>query len=51
VVKQEVTAAGFTFAGESAALRNPADDHTKAVFDPSLRGHTDQFIYKFRKPK
>lgn len=51
VVKQEVTAAGFKFEGESTVLHNAADDHTKAVFDPSLRGHTDQFIYKFRKPK
>jgi predicted methyltransferase len=51
VVKQEVTAAGFKFEGESPLLRNAADDHTKAVFDPSLRGHTDQFVYKFRKPK
>jgi predicted methyltransferase len=51
VVKQEVTAAGFKFEGESPVLRNAADDHTKAVFDPSLRGHTDQFVYKFRKPK
>jgi predicted methyltransferase len=51
VVKQEVTAAGFTFEGESTALRNSADDHAKAVFDPAIRGHTDQFIYKFRKPK
>jgi len=51
VVKQEVTAAGFTFEGESTVLRNPTDDHTKAVFDPAIRGHTDQFVYKFRKPK
>lgn len=51
VVKQEVTAAGFKFEGESTLLHNAADDHTKGVFDPSLRGHTDQFIYKFRKPK
>jgi predicted methyltransferase len=51
VVKQEVTAAGFKFEGESTVLRNASDDHTKGVFDPSLRGHTDQFIYKFRKPK
>jgi predicted methyltransferase len=51
VVKQEVTAAGFKFEGESTALRNPADDHTKAVFDPAIRGHTDQFVYKFRKPQ
>ncbi|HEX2818505.1 MAG TPA: methyltransferase [Phenylobacterium sp.] len=51
VVKKEVEAAGFKFEGESKVLASAADDHTKAVFDPSLRGHTDQFIYKFRKPK
>ena len=50
VVKQEVEAAGFVFDGESSALRNPADSHDKKVFDPSIRGHTDQFIYRFRKP-
>ena len=50
VVKQEVEAAGFVFDGESQALRNPADSHDKKVFDPSIRGHTDQFIYRFRKP-
>jgi predicted methyltransferase len=50
-VKSEVEAAGFKLVGESDALRNPADDHTKAIFDPALRGHTDQFILKFRKPK
>ena len=51
IVLKEVEAAGFKFEGESKVLANPADDHTKAVFDPSIRGHTDQFIYKFRKPK
>lgn len=50
-VKSEVTAAGFKFAGESNVLRNPQDPHDKLVFDPSIRGKTDQFIYKFRKPK
>ena len=49
-VKAEVQQAGFQFVGESRLLANPADDHTKKVFDPSIRGHTDQFIYKFRKP-
>ena len=48
--KQEVTAAGFRFVGESRLLANPADDHSKPVFDKSIRGRTDQFIYKFRKP-
>jgi predicted methyltransferase len=51
VVKKEVEAAGFVFDGESDVLRNPADPHTSAVFDKSIRGHTDQFIYRFRKPK
>jgi predicted methyltransferase len=51
VVKREVTAAGFTFEGSSDILRNPADDHTLKVFDPAIRGKTDQFIFKFRKPK
>jgi len=49
-VKAEVTAAGFTFVGASPLLANPADDHKKKVFDPAIRGKTDQFIYKFRKP-
>jgi predicted methyltransferase len=51
IVRKEVEAAGFKYEGESKVLANPADDHTKPVFDPSIRGHTDQFIYKFRKPK
>jgi len=51
VVKREVEGAGFKLAGESDILRNPADDHTLAVFNPAIRGHTDQFLLKFRKPK
>lgn len=51
VVKREVEAAGFKYEGESKVLANAADDHTKGVMDPSLKGHTDQFIYKFRKPR
>lgn len=49
-VKSEVLAAGFEFVAESQALDNPADDGTKGVFDPAIRGKTDQFILKFRKP-
>jgi predicted methyltransferase len=49
-VKAEVTAAGFVFDGESPVLANPADDHAKMVFDPAIRGKTDQFLYRFRKP-
>ncbi|MCA0200412.1 MAG: class I SAM-dependent methyltransferase [Proteobacteria bacterium] len=48
-VKKEVVAAGFRFEGESPVLHNPADDLSKSVFDASLRGHTDQYVLKFRK--
>jgi predicted methyltransferase len=50
VVKADMAAAGFKFVGESDALRNPADDRTKLVFDPSVRGKTDQFVYVFQRP-
>jgi predicted methyltransferase len=49
-VKKEVEAAGFKFVGESNILRNKADPRTAKVFDPSIQGHTDQFILKFSKP-
>jgi predicted methyltransferase len=49
VVKADMAAAGFTFVGESKALRNPADPHTNKVFDPSIRGRTDQFVYVFKR--
>lgn len=50
VVKKDMAAAGFKFVGESNVLRNPADARNKLVFDPSIRGKTDQFAYLFRKP-
>lgn len=49
-VKKEVEAAGFVLDGTSDALRNPKDPHTVSVFDKSIRGHTDQFMFRFRKP-
>ena len=50
-VRREVEAVGFKFDSESSILANPADPRTAKVFDPTIRGHTDQFILKFRKPK
>jgi predicted methyltransferase len=38
-------------AGTSDILRNPADDHDVLVFDPKVRGKTDRFIFKFKKPR
>lgn len=49
-VKADMKAAGFVLDGESKILANPADDRSKKVFDPSVRGKTDQFLLKFRKP-
>lgn len=49
-VKAEVTAAGFEFVGESDVLRDASDDHTLPIFDKSIKGKTDKFILKFRKP-
>jgi predicted methyltransferase len=49
-VKKEVLAAGFVFVGSSNLLHQASDNHTLKVFDPTIRGKTDQFILKFRKP-
>jgi predicted methyltransferase len=50
-VKKEVEAAGFRFDSQSDALKNPMDDHTLAIFNPMVRGHADQYVLKFVKPK
>jgi predicted methyltransferase len=51
VVKADFKRAGFVLAGTSDLLRNPADDHSLLVFDPKVAGHTDRFIFKFKKPR
>ncbi len=47
---REVTAAGFKLAGEGKFLHRAGDDHTKTIFDPAIRGKTDQYALKFVKP-
>lgn len=51
VVKREVEAAGFRLDGESDLLRHAADDHSLKVVETGIRGKTDQFILRFRKPR
>lgn len=51
VIKADFKRAGFVLAGTSDMLRNPADDHSLLVFDPKIRGKTDRFVLKFRKPR
>jgi predicted methyltransferase len=50
LVRRDFERAGFVFDGSSDVLKHPGDDHTKLVFDESIRGRTDQFVYRFRKP-
>jgi predicted methyltransferase len=50
IVKEDMIGAGFRLEDESTALANPADDRTKIIIDPGIKGRTDQFALKFRKP-
>ena len=47
--KAVLTKAGFKIDAESDLLKNPKDDHTKGVRDPSVSGHTDQFLIRAKK--
>lgn len=49
-VRADMERAGFVFDGDSEALRIAADDHSKNVFDPAIRGKTDRFMMRFKKP-
>lgn len=50
VVRREIEAAGFVFDGESTVLAQAADPRTQIVFDAAIRGKTDQFMMRFKKP-
>ena len=50
-LRREVEAAGFVYEGELTVLANPDDDRTLSAFDEAIRGRTDQFVYRFRKPE
>jgi predicted methyltransferase len=51
VVKGTFEQAGFKLEAQDGTFGNAADDHSKLVFDPAIRHQTDQFMYRFRKPK
>ena len=36
---------------KSDVLRNMEDVYSKGMFDPEVRGKTDRFVLKFRKPE
>jgi predicted methyltransferase len=50
VVMATAKAAGLVFVDKSDVLANPSDDRSKMVFDATVRRHTDQFLFRFRKP-
>jgi predicted methyltransferase len=49
-VREEVEAAGFVLDAESTMLANKDDQHSIKVFDPTIKGETDRFAYRFVKP-
>ena len=49
--RQSIAESVLVLEAESDVLRNPADDRSKSVFDPAIRGHTDRFVYLLRKPR
>ena len=50
IIRAHAEAAGLILETESGLLRNPADDGLTNVFDPAIRGKTDQALLIFRKP-
>ncbi|MFT5131106.1 MAG: putative methyltransferase [Rhodothermales bacterium] len=51
LLRTEITAAGFTYDGPSEILRNPQDDRGTNVFLAQIRGKTDRFVHRYRKPR
>ena len=50
-VREEVEAAGFVLDADSTVVANKGDPHSMKVFDPSTKGETDRFAYRFVRPR
>lgn len=50
IVMETAEAAGLRLVDDADFLANPADDRKASVFDPAIRGRTDQFVLRFKKP-
>ncbi len=50
IVVDMAEGAGFMLEADSGFLANPDDARTTNVFDPAIRGNTDQFALRFKKP-
>jgi predicted methyltransferase len=49
-VLETIEMAGFDIDADSDLLRTETDDHTLPVFDESVRGRTDRFLLRVRRP-
>jgi predicted methyltransferase len=49
IVRNEVEAAGFVLDAQSGLLAKKDDPHSAKVFEPSIKGETDRFAYRFVK--
>ena len=47
--QHDIEKRGFIFDGSIDVLRNRNDNYSLNVFDPSVLGATDRFVYRFRK--
>ena len=50
LLRRDMEQAGFVFEAQSTALANANDDHGQPVFAEGIRGNSDRFIYRFRRP-
>ena len=48
--RSDIESHGFEFTGELDVLRNPDDQLATNVFDESVSGKTDRFVYRFVEP-
>lgn len=49
--KSDFAAHGLVFDGALDLLHNTSDDHSKNVFDAAIKGKTDRFVHRYRKPR
>ncbi len=47
--ERDIESHGFELETRWDGLRNAADDHSKLVFDPAVRGKTDRFTHVYRR--
>ena len=48
--RQDFTAHGLVYEASLDVLRSKDDDHGKGVMDPAIKGRTDRFVHRYRKP-